>query len=114
LPPLRRTKEERGFDEGHGVTLAARTIIQKPLSSFLNFNQTALYERPQETLQIVKMQNSNDPTARFPMKLVWLLWMCDSVFMRFLMTISGTLVPMFARTLHDEIMVNCARIGFKP
>jgi hypothetical protein len=40
--PLQRTKEERGFDEGHGVPLAARAIIQEPLSSFLNFNQAAL------------------------------------------------------------------------
>jgi hypothetical protein len=39
LKLLKRTKEERGFDEGHGVRLAARAIIQEPLFSFLNFNQ---------------------------------------------------------------------------
>jgi hypothetical protein len=35
LSLLQRKKEESGFDEGHGVRLAARAIIQEPLSFFL-------------------------------------------------------------------------------
>jgi hypothetical protein len=41
LKLLKRTKEERGFDEDLGVRLAARAIIQEPLSFFLSFNQAA-------------------------------------------------------------------------
>jgi hypothetical protein len=30
------------------------------------------------------------------------------------MTSTGEILPVFTRTVHDEVMVNCARIGFKP
>jgi hypothetical protein len=30
------------------------------------------------------------------------------------MTSAGIILPIWSRTLHDEVMVNCARIGFKP
>jgi hypothetical protein len=29
-------------------------------------------------------------------------------------TITGDVLPLRRRTLHDGIMLNCARIGFKP
>jgi hypothetical protein len=37
-------EEERGFDEGHGMPLAARAIIQEPLSSFLTFTPLPMPE----------------------------------------------------------------------
>jgi hypothetical protein len=30
------------------------------------------------------------------------------------MTTSGILLPVWTRTVHDEVMLRCARIGFKP
>jgi hypothetical protein len=33
------TREERGFDKGHGTRLAAQKYIQESLTSFLNLNQ---------------------------------------------------------------------------
>ena len=30
------------------------------------------------------------------------------------MTSSGQVLPIWTRNRHDEVMVNCARIGFKP
>lgn len=34
--------------------------------------------------------------------------------MCFHMTTSGILLPVWTRTVHDEVMLHCARIGFKP
>jgi len=34
--------------------------------------------------------------------------------MCFHMTASGILLPVWTRTVHDEVMLRCARIGFKP
>jgi hypothetical protein len=30
------------------------------------------------------------------------------------MTASGELLHVWTRTVHDDVMLNCARIGFKP
>jgi hypothetical protein len=29
-------------------------------------------------------------------------------------TLSGEILPVWTRNRHDEVMVSCARIGFKP
>lgn len=34
--------------------------------------------------------------------------------MFFTITRSGDLLPLMTRTFHDEVMLLCARIGFKP
>ena len=34
--------------------------------------------------------------------------------MCFHMTASGAIVPVWTRTGYDEVMLQCARIGFKP
>ena len=34
--------------------------------------------------------------------------------MCFHMTASGTLLPVWSKTAYDEVMLHCARIGFKP
>ena len=35
-------------------------------------------------------------------------------FMCYHMTASGSLVPVWSKTAYDEVMLHCARIGFKP
>ncbi|MCB1380436.1 MAG: hypothetical protein KDK89_19015 [Alphaproteobacteria bacterium] len=39
---------------------------------------------------------------------------CHNAPMCFHMTITGELVPVWTKTVYDEVMLHCARIGFKP
>ena len=34
--------------------------------------------------------------------------------MCFHMTAAGSVLPLWSRTAYDEVMLHCARIGFKP
>ncbi|MFT3986076.1 hypothetical protein [Aestuariivirga sp.] len=34
--------------------------------------------------------------------------------MCFHMTASGSILPLWSRTAYDEVMLHCARVGFKP
>jgi len=39
---------------------------------------------------------------------------CNRRSMCFHMTASGSIVPVWSKTAYDEVMLHCARIGFKP
>lgn len=42
------------------------------------------------------------------------LWKCNKQLMCFHATMSGMIVPVWSKTTYDEVMLHCARIGFKP
>jgi|GEM_PF-3051469 len=39
---------------------------------------------------------------------------CHDSAMCFHLTASGLIIPLWSRTAYDEVMLHCARIGFKP
>lgn len=42
------------------------------------------------------------------------LWKWHKLRMCFHATISGVILPIWSKTAYDEVMLHCARIGFKP
>ncbi|WP_146256040.1 hypothetical protein [Aestuariivirga litoralis] len=42
------------------------------------------------------------------------VWKCHKRRMCFHATISGVILPIWSKTAYDEVMLHCARIGFKP
>lgn len=46
--------------------------------------------------------------------LAYSAWKCDKPPMCFHATIAGEIVPVWSKTAYDEVMLHCARIGFKP
>jgi len=40
--------------------------------------------------------------------------LCHSCVMCFRITATGSLLPLSSRTEYDEVMLHCARIGYKP
>jgi hypothetical protein len=41
-------------------------------------------------------------------------WKCHTKRMCFHATISGAILPVWSKTAYDDVMLHCARIGFKP
>jgi hypothetical protein len=41
-------------------------------------------------------------------------WQWHIALMCFHATISGAILPVWSKTAYDEVMLHCARIGFKP
>jgi len=41
-------------------------------------------------------------------------WKCHMKSMCFHATISGAILPVWSKTAYDDVMLHCARIGFKP
>jgi hypothetical protein len=62
--------------------------------------------------------SANDKPAEFPLQIRVFLakarekW--HKLRMCFHATISGAILPIWSKTAYDEVMLHCARIGFKP
>ena len=48
------------------------------------------------------------------MDLLLLRALCNNHLMCFRITATGSLLPLSSRTEYDEVMLHCARIGYKP